>query len=220
MVTSSNLSRSTHNDSSPPPRNHWLRTLLLMAGVAAASYVLGGLTSPAQQYLPEQISSFANSTSGWTILTFLLIWFSRLRPLWAAVTGAISFVLLVDGYRIVSEWRGYSYGAPFQDFFTVVGILAGPIIGVSAALLRYGTPTWKALSVVPLTSVLIGEGIYGLTVIGNTTSPVYWSLILAAGIAITVIHLIVQRPGMRLILTVSALTLLGATTFWVGYQLL
>lgn len=219
MAENSSLSERRRDYPVARPGQRWLQPLLAVAGVAVASYVLGGLTSPAQKYLPEQISPFANSSSGWTSLTFLLIWLSRLHLLWAAFSGAVAFVLMVDGYRIVSEWRGYDYGEPFQDIFTFIGIVVGPVIGVSAALLRYGSPAWKALSIVPLTSVLIGEGIYGLTVVGDTTSPVYWSLIIVAGIAITVAHLVVQRPGTRLILVVSALTVAGAAAFWIGYQL-
>ena len=218
MVTRSRESERRRVDPVAGPKLR-LRPLLAVAAVAVASYVLGGLTSPAQKYLPEQISSFANSSSGWTMLTFLLIWLSRLRPLWAAFGGALSFVVMVDGYRIVSEWRGYVYGAPFQDFFTFVGIVIGPVIGASAALVRYGSPTWKALAIVPLTSVLIGEGIYGLTVVGDTTSPVYWSLIIVAGIAATVIHLVTQHSGRRLTQLVSGLTLVGSAAFWIGYQL-
>ena len=219
MAVNSSSSGLRREDPVASPGQGWLRPMLAVAGVAVASYFLGGLTSPAQEYLPDEISPFANSSSGWTMLTFLLIWQSRLPPLWAAVSGAIAFVLMVDGYRIVSEWRGYGYGAPFQDIFTFIGIVVGPVIGVSAALLRYGSPTWKTISIVPLTSVLIGEGVYGLTVVGDTTSPVYWSLIIVSGLAITVIHLVVQRPGSRLILITCALTVVGAAVFFMGYQL-
>ena len=219
MAVKSSLSDRRPNDRVSTPGQRWLRILLAVAGVAVASYFVGGVTSPAQEHLPEEISPFANSSSGWTMLTFLLIWHSRLPTLWAAVSGAIAFVLMVDGYRIVSEWRGYGYGAPFQDIFTFIGIVVGPVIGVSAALLRYGSPTWKGLSIVPLTSVLIGEGVYGLTVVGDTTSPVYWSLIIAAGLAITVLHLVVQHSGSRLILVISVLTVVGAALFLIGYQL-
>lgn len=170
---------------------HWLIPALI---VIAVSLALGGLTSYGQTFLPFAINSFANSGGGWTILTFALIWLVRLKPLPAAVLGAVSFVLLVEGYRIVSGWRGFYYAEPFQDTFTVVGLLAGPVVGVSAALLRGGRPSWKPLAASPVTAVLIGEGIYGLTVVAETTSPVYWIIEIVLGIALLAAATAAARP--------------------------
>ena len=162
-------------------------TIVLGAGrvavVAAGALVLGGLTSPAQGFLPEWLGGFANSSGGWSVLVFALVLAVRVRPALSAVLGAVAFVLLVEGYRIVSGWRGFPYDEPFQNVFTILGLLVGPVIGVSAALLRASSPTWRTLAVVPLSTVLVGEGLYGLVVLDQGTGAVYWVLQMVLGAA-------------------------------------
>ncbi|WP_141363772.1 DUF6518 family protein [Glutamicibacter uratoxydans] len=186
--------------------------------VMLSALVLGGLTSPAQQYLPEFMNSFANSCSGWVLLVSLVIWFSRLRPLPASAAGAAAFVLMVEGYRIVSQWRGFYYGEPFQDRFTVIGVAVGPIIGLSIALLRYGTRAWRTLAVIPVSTVLLGEGIYGLTVISETTSPIFWWLMIAAAATFSLLVFWRQRPAPKIAVPAVLLIMLGAGTFWWAYS--
>ena len=86
------------------------------------------------------------------------------------------FILLTESYRVVSEWRGFADGDPFTSVWTVVGFVAGPILGVSAALVRHAPPLWPVLGVTPLSAVLLGEGIWALNSVVATTSPVYWCL--------------------------------------------
>lgn len=186
--------------------------------VLLAALMLGGITSPAQQYLPDFVNSFANSCSGWVLLVSLIIWLSRLRPLPAAVAGAAAFVLMIEGYRIVSLWRGYYYGEPFQDKFTFIGLAVGPIIGLSMALLRYGPQTWRTLAVVPVPTVLLGEGIYGLTVISETTSAVYWWMMIAMAAAFSFLAFWRQQPAFKLLAPAVALIMFGAGAFWWTYS--
>lgn len=187
--------------------------------VALAALVLGGLTSPAQGALPDALSSFANSAGGWTLLTFAIVWAVR-TPLWlSAVLGAVGFVLLVEGYRLVSEWRGYDYGEPFTGMFTIIGVLAGPIVGAAAALVRHPNPLWRGIAIAPVAAVLIGEGVFGLTVVGDTTSPVYWTVQMVIGVALTL--LIVLRP--RMPVPIAALTVglvVAGSLAFIGFYLL
>jgi len=197
---------------------HWL---VPAVSVAAASLALGGLTSIGQSVLPDALVSFANSAGGWTILAFGLVWLTRARPPLAAALGVVSFVLLVEGYRIVSGWRGYSYAEPFQDTFTIIGLFAGPVVGLSASLLRWGPGSWKPFAAAPVAAVLIGEGVYGLTVVAATTSPVYWAVQLVLGIALTAATVVAARPRVTPSVLGSLVTLGGSAAFvafssWVG----
>lgn len=197
---------------------HWLVPALV---VAAASLALGGLTSWGQTLLPDALVSFANSAGGWTILTFGVIWLSRVRPPIAAALGIVSFVLLIEGYRIVSGWRGYYYAEPFQDTFTLVGLVAGPIVGLSAALLRFGPPAWKPIAAAPVTAVLVGEGVYGLTVVAASTSPVYWILQIVLGVALMTAVILQARPRIAPSVTGGLAAIVGAGLFvgfyvWLG----
>ena len=160
------------------------RTLLSAPAVVSASLLLGGLTSWAQGALPAELSSFANSASGWTVLTVLLVAAFRPSVAWGAFLGAASFVSLVLGYTIASELRGLSYD---PMFWAVVGLLAGPLVGASATALVGRHAGAAAAGALVLGAVLVADGLHGLTVVGDTTSPVYWTLCLvAAAVLLTV----------------------------------
>lgn len=144
------------------------------------SFLIGGLTSWAQGFLPDGLRSFANSASGWTVVTALLVFGSRTRAGTAAVLGAISFVLLVLGYSAASQLRGLFYD---PLLFSAVGVAVGPFVGVAASWLR-ASGVRAALAVALLAGIGVGESVYGLTVVRDTTSPVYWALIGVAALAL------------------------------------
>lgn len=156
------------------------RTLPSTLAVVGASLLLGGLTSWLQGALPDALESFANSPSGWTALTALLVAATRPSLPAGAALGVASFVALVVGYTVVSELRGFSYD---PVFWSVVGIIAGPFVGLAAAAIAGRRAVHAALGAGLLAGVLIADGIYGLTVVSSSTSPVYWILCLVAGAA-------------------------------------
>jgi hypothetical protein len=188
-------------------------TLYAVLVAVLGAMLIGGLTSLGQQYLPAWINSLANSVGGWTMLSFLLVWLGRAKPLLASLLGVVVFVLLTEAYSVVSEWRGFDDGDPFTSIWTVVGLVAGPVLGVSAGLVRYAPPLWRVLGVTPLSAVLLGEGSWALSTIVDTTSPVYWSIeiVLAALFLATAI----RRTGLSTggIATVAGVWLLGALAF-------
>ncbi|WP_435741417.1 DUF6518 family protein [Nocardioides sp. SYSU DS0663] len=157
------------------------RTFSSALAVVGASLLLGGLTSWLQGLLPDALASFANSPSGWTALTALLVAAARPSLPWGAALGVASFVALVLGYTVASELRGLSYD---PVFWSVVGIIAGPFVGAAAAAVVGLRAVHAALGAGALAGVLIADGIYGLTVVDSTTSPVYWTLCLVAGAAV------------------------------------
>jgi hypothetical protein len=160
------------------------RALLTAVTVVAGSLLLGGVTSWAQGVLPEALASFANSPSGWTALTALLVAAGRPSLVWGAALGVASFVALVWGYTVASELRGLSYD---PVLWSVVGIVAGPFVGGAAAAIVGRRPVPASLGTGALAGVLFADGIYGLTFVGSSTSPVYWTLCLAAGAALVAV---------------------------------
>ncbi|MBF4620981.1 DUF6518 family protein [Clavibacter sp. VKM Ac-2542] len=175
--------RPSRSSSRRPARAILLAGLRATVVVLVFSLVAGGLTSPAQGFLPEWMSSLANSAGGWSMLAFVAVWLSRARPLLGAVLGAISFVAMVEAYGVVSLWRGYFLADPFSSMWIPIGLVAGPFIGLAAALVRHASRRWAIAGVAVLSAVLVAEGIHGLTVVAATTSPVYWTLeiVLAVG---------------------------------------
>ncbi|NPC98968.1 DUF6518 family protein [Nocardioides sp. zg-DK7169] len=160
------------------------RILFSVLAVVGASLLLGGLTSWAQGVLPDALASFANSPSGWTALTALLVAAARPSLALGAVLGVASFVVLVLGYTVASELRGLAYD---PLFWGVVGIIAGPFVGIAAAAVVGRRAVHAALGAGALAGVLIADGIYGLTLVRSTTSPVYWTACLVAGAALVAV---------------------------------
>ncbi|WP_033291016.1 DUF6518 family protein [Amycolatopsis jejuensis] len=157
------------------------------AVVCLGSFLLGGLTSYAQGLpLPFAVQPFANSASGWTLLTALLLFWSRVQPKLAAFLGAASFVLLVLGYTAAAAIRGYTYS---PVLFGVIGLVVGPFVGVAAVFLRE-TGMRAALGTAVLSGIGVGEGVYGLIYVADTTGYVYWVASIVAGIALLALMLV------------------------------
>ncbi|GAB2867397.1 DUF6518 family protein [Nocardioides pacificus] len=183
-----------------------LSALTVMAAVVGASLLLGGLTSWAQGLLPDALASFANSPSGWTALTALLVAAARPSPAWGAALGMASFVALVLGYTVASQLRGLAYD---PVFWGVVGVIAGPFVGAAAAAIVGGRALHAALGAGALAGVLVADGIYGLTVVGSTTSPVYWILCLVAGavlVGVTALRLRTPAAAAGVVVCTAAAT--------------
>lgn len=184
--------------------------------VVTASLVLGGLTSWAQGVLPDALASLANSVSGWTLLTALLV--AAVRPSLAAgaLLGVVSFVCLVLGYTIASQLRGLAYD---PVLWSAVGVVAGPFVGAAAAAVVGHHALRAALGAGALAGVLIADATYGLTVVAASTSAVYWTLCLALGVALVVVTAIrVRTPYAVAALCGTAAVATGVIT--AGYAVL
>lgn len=152
-----------------------------VASALLAGFALGGLTFVAQGVLPDAVESLANSASGWTLLTVLLVGWARQPPAWSAVVAAASFVLLVVGYSAAAMLQGLFYD---PALFGTIGVLVGPFVGVATAWLRVGSSLQAAAGTALLVGIALGEAVYGLTVVATTTSPVYWIGIGLCGLAL------------------------------------
>jgi hypothetical protein len=184
---------------------------VLLAAVVAVA--LGGATSLGQTFLPEEAASLANSVTGWTLPTVALVFVTARSFSEAAVTGAVSFVALTVGYAVVSTLRGF----PFDPTaWAVVGVLAGPVIGAATFALRR-SPMHAAVGGGLLAGVLIGEGVYGLTAIAATTSPVFWWAAITVGVALLVAVAALRLRDIRSTLVLASVAALTAGVFVVAY---
>ncbi len=57
---------------------------------------------------------------------------------------------------------------------------------MAASLARYGRPVWRVLGVAVLAAELVGEGVWALHRIIDTTSPVYWTIQVVVGVLLVV----------------------------------
>lgn len=151
---------------------------------------------------------------------FFVIYAARLRMVPAIAAGVLGLVLMNEGYGVVSTWRGFQYTGGLSSFWTYAALVVGPVIGVAGVWMRSQRDMFRTLAAAAPATVLVGEGIYGLTVISATTSPVYWTISIPAGAA-----LIVWTVGRR-VRTASArvtavlATAIGAALFLGTYTLL
>lgn len=189
------------------------RFLLQLVLVLAASALLGGATSFAQTFLPDALRPFANSASGWTLLTALVVAACRARTVPSAVLGAGSFAALVLGYQAVSGLRGFPTD---ETLFLVIGLIVGPFVGGAASWLR--RDRWRAaIGCGALSGIALGEGAYGLIVVSGTTGWSYWIAISLAGLALLV-HTAVRRLRTTRVRVVAVgLTVLVGAAFFSAY---
>lgn len=178
------------------------------------SVLLGGLTSFAQGWLPAAAAPFANSASGWTLLTVLLVAWARLAPRLSAVLGAVSFVLLVLGYTWAAGLRGLTYS---PVLFTVVGLIVGPPVGLATAWLR-SAGVRAASGTAALAGIAVGEGVYGLTEVADTTHPAYWVVIAVVGLGLLILMLMRRLRGAAPIAVAVLGTVAVAVAFVVAYS--
>ena len=157
----------------------------MLAQVIGVGLVAGGLTAFAQGWLPAQVGSLANSAGSWVLVAFLLALLPR-RPVLAAACAAVAMVSLVVGYYAVNELRGFPSSPRAVLFWTAAAVLVGPALGLAAHWLRTADAMRAALGVSLPAGVLVGEGVYGLRYISDTTYPPYWRVEIACGVALLV----------------------------------
>jgi hypothetical protein len=154
--------------------------------VPPATLLLGALTSFGQTYGPDAIAPLFNSATSWSVVAFVAAFAAR-RPSRAALLGATSFAMLLVGYYATSAVRGFPVGLATTMTWIAATIVVGPVLGVSAAWFR-ATPrpprdARRRLAALPLGAIAIGEAVYGLLVISDTTPAGYWWTQLALGAA-------------------------------------
>ena len=188
-----------------------------VAVVIVMSFLSGMLTFFAQGLLPDAVNSFANSASGWTFVTVLVLAWARVRTAFAAVLGAASFVLLTLGYSASAHLQDLFYD---PTLFVVVGVLVGPFIGIATSWLRAESAWLAAAGTALLSGIGLGEGAYGLTVVADTTSPVYWTLVGVIALGLLVAMLLRRLHGVPAVLLAVVGTGAIAGAFVVAYSAL
>ena len=190
-----------------------VRLLVQLMLVVGASLLLGGATSFAQTFLPDALNSFANSASGWTLLTALVVGACRARTVPSAVFGAASFVALVLGYQIVSGLRGFPTD---ETLFLIVSVIVGPFVGIAASWLHRNA--WRVVAGGGiLAGIALGEGAYGLILVASTTGWFYWSVISVAGVGLLAVAVVYRLHTTRTRIAAIGLTFLVGAAFYVSY---
>ncbi len=199
-----------------PARGNASSTRIQLVAVGAG-LAIGIATSAGQGSLPEGLTPLSNSSGSWCLCAFALALLER-DPRRATLVGFASLVAMLAGYALATEFRGYPVGTSMFVRWGAAAVIAGPALGVGAAWLRGPNPLRAAAGVAPIAGILLGEGLYGLTVVAATTSVGYWIGELALGLALVALAAIHLRsgPGIALMLALSAI---GGVVFYLVYTL-
>ena len=160
-----------------------LRPVALTATVGLLGLALGVLTAYGQKWLPQEVGSLANSSGSWALAAFLLALFATGQRV-AAACGALALLALLGGYVLGAGLRGYPSGSTLIIFWGLAAVFVGPFLGLGAHWVRSGRRTLAALGAGGMSGVLVGEGVYGLAYIADTTYPPYWWGQIAVGVAL------------------------------------
>jgi hypothetical protein len=184
-------------------------------GAAAALLIgtaLGGLTDLAQTWLPWIASSLANSGGVWVLVSFLVA-LAAASAARAATQGGLSLLGLVIGYYLTAVQRGVAVSPTAVRFWLLAALVIGPVVGLAAAWVRYGTPWRVAVGAGVISGLLGGEGVYGLRFIAHSTSSVYWAaqILFGLGLMLGLLAWRARPPAVRPVAIVTAFTV-GAGT--------
>jgi hypothetical protein len=193
------------------------RAVLRSAVVAIAALALGVLTAYAQAWLPQQMSSLANSAGSWALVAFALSLMATSGRL-AAVFGAASLLGLLAGYVLGAEVRGYPSSNTTVVFWGTAALLAGPLLGLSAHWVKTRRDLLAATGVGAVSGVLIGEGIYALTHIADTTYPPYWWGEIVVGLILQFAVAWRRLIGIRAVALSVGVSILTAVAFVLVYS--
>ncbi len=185
--------------------------------VCIAGFALGVLTVFAQAWLPHEMGSLANSSGSWALVAFLLALLASNRSS-ATVFGFLALVTLLGGYVIGGEARDIASSRALIAFWGLAAVIVGPTLGLCAHWIETERGYLAAIGTGVMSGVLIGEGVYGLTYIADTTYPPYWWVEIAVGVAVLGWVLVRRVRGTWAVVTALASSLVVAGAFVVIYS--
>jgi uncharacterized protein DUF6518 len=163
-----------------------------------AGLVVGALTSPLQGWLADSASSLANSAGTWSLVAFLVARRSQNVGV-GAVVAAVTLAMCELGYVLATEIRGGSNATSTVVFWIAAAVVAGPPLGVAATWSRQSHPVRRGAGFGVMSGVLLGEGVYGLARISDTTDWRYWAAEIV--VAVGIVGLVVLRSRSVLVMS-------------------
>jgi Family of unknown function (DUF6518) len=137
-------------------------TALRVVIVLLAAALAGSLTPLGEHLLPRSINAVANSSGPWTIITFVLVYASRVRGWRAAVLAASALVIMDVTFYFFFDALGGYYPHRYLAFWVFIALCVGPLVGLCASWIRSSNPRLQEIAVAAPCAVLIGEGVFML----------------------------------------------------------
>jgi hypothetical protein len=194
------------------------RAVVILATSASAALLIGVLTAYSQAWVPEELGSLANSVGPWALVGFSLALLAQRRSV-AVMTGGLALLMLLVGYVIGAALSDSSSSRSLIVFWGLAALAAGPVLGLCAHWVRSRERMLDAVGIGAVAGVLVGEGIYGLTVISETTYPPYWRAEIAAGVALLVLVSAARIRSPRALAVGLVTAVIAAGSFVVIYRM-
>lgn len=153
--------------------------------VGLAGFGLGVLTAYAQLWLPGEVGSLANSSGTWCLIAVLLALLARSSRA-ASAFGVLALGTLLIGYVSGAALRDIPSSRSLIAFWGVAAVVAGPFLGLAAHWIKTEKPVYNAVGAGGICGLLIGEGVYGLLVIADSTYPPYWWAEILVGVGLLI----------------------------------
>jgi len=183
---------------------------LALVGIVALS--LGVLTAYGQEWLPPR-AQFPRQLER-------ILGTRRIRPRAAEhqrghrgidrVSDATGLARRLQA-RGGSAW--FATGTGLIAFRGAAALLAGPLVGIFAHGVKSGQGLRPAVGIGAMSGVLVGEGVYGLRFISDSTSPVYWWCEILVGVILAALVVMRQSRRARSAAVAAAAGALAAAAF-------
>lgn len=182
----------------------------------------GALTEWSVLHLSFSLEPLSNTAAPWVIVAFAVALTAR-RTGESVVLAVVTLIALVLGFYVAEAMRGWGVSRHQVVFWSVAGVVVGPLVGLAAGWMRHAGRTMGAVGAGVIGGLLAGEAVYGLRELKITTAADYWHVQFALGVALAVgltlwrsrRHLLGSAPALAA--SLAACTVVGLGTLAV-YQ--
>lgn len=149
----------------------------LLALMVAGGALAGGAARLLFLLLPDPWGTLANTSALWGLVPFVAVAALRVRARRAVVAGVICLAAMVAVWVLLAP----APPTPREMLlWGVVGVVAGALCGLAGGLVRRSEPVLRRSAAAAIGGVVLGEGLYGILLIGG---PQWW-LEAAVGVAL------------------------------------
>jgi hypothetical protein len=134
---------------------------------------------------PFALLPLTNTAAPWVLLALLVALTAR-RIDEALLLAVACLLALVLGFYLAQATRGWAVSKHQLAFWLLACCVAGPLVGLAAGWLRYGTPTLAGVGAGIVGGVLVGEAVHGIRDLTYSSPHAYWRVQLLLGIALAV----------------------------------
>jgi hypothetical protein len=197
----------------------WPSSLVAVALVVGAAILAGILSAVGDHQLPRSLNAAANSSAPWAMVAFASVYLTGRTRMFAAVLGAVSFVVMDLCFFVAFDLGGGYYPHHYLAFWLGIAILIGPLIGLCASWLRSPEPWLREIAVASPAAILVGEGIFMLVWLPGMSFAYSVASVAVGIVAFAVLAGVLLRRPRRIVVSL-AVSVVATGAFVAIYSLL